>query len=52
MKNFNSKELIKMGENKRNIKILLMIINIKILLITLDLLKMLIERYAFKKSCI
>jgi hypothetical protein len=44
LKNINSKKLIKIGENKRNIKILLMIIIVNILLITLDLLKMLIEK--------
>ena len=44
MKNLNSKKLIKIDENKRYMKILLMSIVVNILLITLDLLKMFMEK--------
>ena len=44
MKNLNSKKLIKIDENKRNIKILVVSIIVNILLITLDLLKMFMEK--------
>jgi len=43
---------IKIGENKRNMEISSINIIVDILLITMDMLKMLIEKWPFKKVCI
>ena len=42
-------KIIKLGENERNMKILLKNIIVDILLITMDMLKMLIEKCHLKK---
>jgi hypothetical protein len=43
---------IKIGENERNMEIFLKNIIVDILSITMDMLKMLMEKWPFKKVCI
>jgi len=42
-------KIIKIGENERNMEIMLKNIIVDILLINMDMLKMLMERWPFKK---
>ena len=52
MKKKSVEKIIKIGENKRNMEILTKNIIVDILLITMDMLKMLMEKWPFKKVCI
>ncbi len=45
-------KIIKIGENERNMEIMLKNIIVDILLINMDMLKMLMERWPFEKVCI
>ncbi|MCJ7539036.1 MAG: hypothetical protein MUO88_05155 [Desulfobacterales bacterium] len=52
MKKKSVEKIIKIGENKRNMEILPKNIIVDILLITMDMLKMLMEKWPFEKVCI
>jgi len=52
LKKKSVKKIIILGENKRNMEILPKNTIVDILLITMDMLKMLMEKWPFKNVCI